>query len=108
MSSEYCCCSSLRAARGGGGVPGRGKGETEEGWQDGRMDGRLGGSEEDSEVGRLGRMGTMGRMEVGMGGWADGRRCVRMGGWEDGWVGGMDVCNDAGCAVVCRSCSCRR
>ena len=63
-----------------GGVPGRWKGETEEGWQDGRMDGRMGGSEEDSEVGRLGRMGTMGRMEVGMGGSADGRRRVRMGG----------------------------
>ena len=43
-----------------------------------------------------------------MGGWADGRMGVRMGGREDGWVGGMDVCNDAGCVVVCRSCSCRR
>ena len=59
---------------------------------------------EDREVGRLGRMGSMGRMDVGMGGWADGRMGVRMGGWEDGWVGGMDVCNDAGCVVVCRSC----
>ena len=56
------CISSLGAARGG--VPGRGKGETEEGWQDGRMDGRTGGSEEYWEVGRLGRMGSMGRMEV--------------------------------------------
>ena len=59
---------------------------------------------EDREVGRLGRMGSMGRMDVGMGGWADGRMGVRMGGWEDGLVGGMDVCNDAGCVVVCRSC----
>ena len=71
------------------------------------MDGRTGGLEDwrrDWEVGRLGRMRSMGRVDVGMGGWADGRMGVRMGGWEDGWVGGMDVCNDAGCVVVCRSC----
>jgi len=52
--------------------------ETEKGrevWQDGRIDGRTGGLEED---GRLGRMGSMRRM----GGWADGR----MGGCEDGDV----------------------
>ena len=44
-----------------GGVPGRGKGETEEGWQDGRMDGRTGGSEEDWEVGEDGEDGEHGQ-----------------------------------------------
>ena len=55
---DFFCISSLWAARGG--VPGRGKGETEEGWQDGRMDGRTGGSEEDWEVGEDGEHGQDG------------------------------------------------
>ena len=72
---------------GRGGVPGRGKGETEEGWQDGRMDGRTGGSEEDWEVGEDGEHGQDGGGDGRLGGWEDGCEDGRMGGWVGGWHG---------------------
>ena len=64
-----------------------GKGETEEGWQDGRMDGRMGGSEEDWEVGEDGDHGQEGGGDGRFGGWEEVCEDGRMGGWVGGWHG---------------------
>ena len=59
------------------------------------MGGWMGGQEGWRRTGgwEVGEDGEHGEMDVGMGGWADGRMRVRMGGWVGGWRGSdFSVC----------------